>query len=125
VQVGPEGFFHLTYCTKIHPGHGWDDLMANLRAYAPALKARLAPDQSFALGLRLSAAESTELLTGDRLGEFQDFLDRNNLYVFTLNGFPYGDLTGPAVKSQIFAPDWRQEARVRYTLDLIEILRQL
>jgi sugar phosphate isomerase/epimerase len=125
MQVGPEGFFHLTYCTKIHPGHGWDDLMANLRAYAPALKARLAPDQSFALGLRLSAAESAELLTGDRLAEFQDFLDRNNLYVFTLNGFPYGDLTGPAVKSQIFAPDWRQEARVRYTLDLIEILRQL
>lgn len=125
MRVGPEGFFHLTYCTKIHPGHGWDDLMTNLRHYAPALKARLAPDQPFALGLRLSAAESGELLTGDRLVKFQDFLDRNHLYVFTLNGFPYGDLTGPAVKSQIFAPDWRQEARVRYTLDLIEILRHL
>ena len=52
-------------------------------------------------------------------------MDRHNLYVFTLNGFPYGDLTGPSVKSQIFAPDWRDEARVRYTLDLIEILRRL
>ncbi len=29
------------------------------------------------------------------------------------------------MKSQIFAPDWRAEARVRYTLDLIEILRRL
>jgi sugar phosphate isomerase/epimerase len=125
MQIGPEGFFHLTYCTKIHPGHGWEDLMANLRRYIPALKAKLAPDQPFGLGLRLSARECTELLAGDRLAEFQDFLARHDLYVFTLNGFPYGDLTIPAVKSQIFAPDWREEARVRYTLDLIEILRQL
>jgi hypothetical protein len=34
-------------------------------------------------------------------------------------------LTGPTVKSRIFAPDWRDPARVRYTLDLIEILRRL
>lgn len=125
MQIGPDGGFHLTYCTKIHPGHGWDELMANLRRYPPALKDRLAPDQPFGLGLRLSAAECTELLAGDHLAEFQDFLEQNNLYVFTLNGFPYGDLTGPTVKSQIFAPDWREESRVRYTLDLIEILRRL
>jgi hypothetical protein len=125
MQIGPEAFFHLTYCTKIHPGHGWDELMANLRRYIPALKAKLAPDQPFGLGLRLSAAESVELLGGDRLAEFQDFLNRNDLYVFTLNGFPYGDLTGPTVKSGIFAPDWRDDARVRYTLNLIEILRRL
>ncbi len=68
MQIGPEGFFHLTYCTKIHPGHGWDDLMANLRDYVPALKAKLAPEQPFGLGLRLSAAESAELLAGDQSG---------------------------------------------------------
>jgi sugar phosphate isomerase/epimerase len=125
VQIGPEGFFHLTYCTKIHPGHGWEELFGNLRRYAPALKARLAPDKPFGLGLRLSAAECRELLAGDRLQKFQDFLERHDLYVFTLNGFPYGDLTGPIVKSQIFAPDWREESRRLYTLDLIDILRRL
>ncbi len=125
MQIGPEGFFHLTYCTKIHPGRGWEELLGHLRRYAPALKARLAPAAPFGLGLRLSAAEARELLAGDRLAEFQDFLARHALYVFTLNGFPYGDLTGPAVKARIFAPDWREETRVRYTLDLIEILRRL
>jgi len=125
MQIGPDGCFHLTYCTKIHPGHGLQDLMANLREYAPALKARLAPHRPFGLGLRLSATECRELLTGNHLTELQDFLAQNDLYVFTLNGFPYGDLTGPTVKSQIFAPDWRDETRVSYTLDLIEILRQL
>jgi sugar phosphate isomerase/epimerase len=125
VQIGPEGFFHLTYCSKIHPGCGWKELFANLKRYAPALKARLAPEAPFGLGLRLSATEAGELLAGDRLADFQDFLAAHQLYVFTLNGFPYGDLTGPAVKAGIFAPDWREESRVRYTLDLIEILRQL
>jgi hypothetical protein len=125
VQIGPEGFFHLTYCTKIHPGRGWEELLGNLRRYAPALKARLAPEKPFGLGLRLSAAEARELLSGDRPAEFHDFLDRQGLYVFSLNGFPYGDLTGPVVKAGIFAPDWREESRVSYTLDLIEILRRL
>jgi sugar phosphate isomerase/epimerase len=125
MRIGPEGFFHLTYCTKIHPGHGWEALFGNLRRYAPALKARLAPADPFGLGLRLSATESRELLADGRLKEFQDFLAAHDLYVFTLNGFPYGDLTGPEVKSRIFAPDWREPARVRYTLDLVEILRRL
>ena len=76
MQIGPDGFFHLTYCSKIHPGCGWEELFANLTRYAPALKARLAPAAPFGLGLRLSAAEARELLAGDRLAEFQDFLDR-------------------------------------------------
>jgi sugar phosphate isomerase/epimerase len=125
LQIGPDGFFHLTYCSKIHPGRGWQALSANLRAYAPRLKARLSPHRPFGLGLRLSAAESQELLSGDNLERFQDFLAREGLYVFTLNGFPYGALDGPAVKAQIFAPDWREEARLTYTLSLIEILRRL
>ena len=85
----------------------------------------MAPEAPFGLGLRLSVVEARQLLAGDRLAEFQDFLAVNHLYVFTLNGFPYGDLTGPIVKAGIFAPDWREESRVRYTLDLIEILRRL
>ena len=125
MQIGPHGFFHLTYCSKIHPGRGWRELFGNLKAYALPLKAKLSPDRPFGLGLRLSAAEGLELLAGDNLERFQAFLDRHGLYVFTLNGFPYGNLDGPTVKAQIFAPDWREEARLAYTLRLIEILRRL
>jgi hypothetical protein len=125
LQIGPDGSFHLTYCSKIHPGRGWPQLFANLRAYGPSLKARLSPLRPFGLGLRLSAAESLELLAGDNLERLQAFLGGHGLYVFTLNGFPYGNLDGPRVKEQIFAPDWRREARLTYTLRLIEILRRL
>ena len=125
MQIGPDGVFHLTYGTKIHPGRGWEELLGNLRACVPPLKARLAPQQPFGLGLRLSNAESAELLGGDNLPQFQAFLAQNGLYVFTLNGFPYGALDGPTVKSEIFAPDWREEERLTYTLRLVEILRRL
>jgi sugar phosphate isomerase/epimerase len=100
-------------------------LFANIRTYATALKEKLSPEKPFGLGLRLSAAESEELLTGDRLKEFKEFLDAKGIYVFTLNAFPYGSFHGEHVKSDVFAPDWRDEKRVRYTLRMIDILEYL
>ncbi|MDP9314977.1 MAG: metabolite traffic protein EboE [Chloroflexota bacterium] len=125
MQLGPDGFFQLTYCTNIHPGNGWDEVFANLRSYAPALKAQVAPDTPFGIGLRLSGQESSELLQNDRLAQFQAFLTEHRLYIFTLNGFPYGPFHKQPVKAEVYAPDWRDEERVRYTLRLIEILAHL
>jgi hypothetical protein len=122
MRVGPDGVFHLTYCTNIHPGNGWSEVLANLQRYAPALKARLAPEQALGIGLRLSGAESNELLEGDRLQQLAAFLREHDLYVFTLNGFPYGPFHGQPVKAAVHAPDWRAEERVQYTLRLIRIL---
>ena len=125
MQIGSDGFFHLTYCTKIHPTHGWDELFASIQDCVPALKARLAVTGRFGLGLRLSDLESRQLLAGDRLARFRDFLQEHGVYVFTLNGFPYGSFRGPSVKAEVFAPDWRDEARVAYTRRLIGILAEL
>ena len=117
--------FHLTYCTNIHAADGWEGVYANLRKYGPLLKARFAPAAPFGVGLRLSAREARELLEGDRLREFREFLDREGLYVAIINGFPYGPFHGTPVKANVYAPDWRDDARVDYTLDLIRILEAL
>jgi sugar phosphate isomerase/epimerase len=124
LQIAPGGPVHLTYCTNIHPGSGWAEVAANIARYAPALKRRFAPHSPFGLGLRLSAREARELLaTG--FSEFAAFLDREGLYVAILNGFPYGPFHRSVVKADVYAPDWRDEARLRYTLDLIEVLRRI
>jgi sugar phosphate isomerase/epimerase len=120
-----DGFFGLTYCTNIHPAQGWQQVLASLERYAPALKERLSPDAPFGIGLRLSSAESQELVSGDELARFKDWLDERGLYVFTLNGFPYGAFHGTVVKDQVHAPDWRTEDRVQYTLRLARILGTL
>jgi sugar phosphate isomerase/epimerase len=122
INSGP---FHLTYCTNIHAADGWDGVFANLKKHAPALKARFSPAEPFGVGLRLSAREARELLEGDRLRTFRVFLDREGLYVAIINGFPYGPFHGTPVKANVYAPDWRDDARVDYTLDLIRILQAL
>jgi sugar phosphate isomerase/epimerase len=116
---------HLTYCTNIHPAIGWEAVLDSLRAHAPALKARLSPDGPFGIGLRLSGAESTELLADGRLADLRAWLDAEGLYVFTINGFPHGTFHGQPVKADVHAPDWRSEERVAYTLRLAEILAAL
>jgi hypothetical protein len=125
MYLDQKGSLQLTYCTNIHPAEGWQAVDANLRKYAPPLKRRFASDEIFGLGLRLSAREASELLNPGRLEEFRSFLKAEGLYIAVLNGFPYGSFHGTVVKENVFAPDWRDETRLRYTLDLVEILRNL
>ncbi len=123
MRVGPD--LHLGYCTNIHPADGWAAVRASLETHAPALKARLSPGAPFGIGLRLSGAESRELLEGDELARFRAWLDAEGLYVFTVNGFPHGRFHGGPVKADVHAPDWRSQERVDYTLRLAEILAAL
>ena len=125
MRVDPTGLFHLTYCTNIHAADGWDAVNANIRRFAPALKRRLSPSGPFGIGLRLSARDARELLEGDRLEAFRRFLDAGDLYVALINGFPHGSFHRTAIKADVYAPDWRDDERVRYTLDLVTILARL
>jgi sugar phosphate isomerase/epimerase len=117
--------FHLTYCTNIHPADGWEAVLSSLRRHAPALRRRFAPSSTFGVGLRLSAHDATGLLTASNLSDFRQFLDDEGLYVAIINGFPYGPFHGTPVKASVYAPDWREPARLSYTFDLVRILQAL
>ena len=125
MQVGQDTPLHLTYCSNIHPGEHWGEVFAQLKAHLPVLKKRLAPTRSFGVGLRLSDMAARELLDGDRLARFREWLDARGLYVFTVNGFPYGGFHGQVVKENVYAPDWSTAARVQYSLRLVRILAAL
>ena len=51
----------LTYCTNIHPGETWADVERVLAELVPVVKADVAPDRPFGVGLRLSARAAAEL----------------------------------------------------------------
>lgn len=125
MRTGIGDRFHLTYCTNIHPGEAWLEVFSNLKQYIPSLKLKLAPDQPFGIGLRLSDAATRELLDADNLTQFQSWLLQQNLYVFTLNGFPYGGFHRQIVKDQVYAPDWSKLERLDYTVRLAQILAVL
>ncbi|MEN9870458.1 MAG: hypothetical protein RLZZ171_1446 [Cyanobacteriota bacterium] len=116
---------HLTYCTNIHPGETWAEVENNLRQYILPLKTRLSPDKPFGIGLRLADIAARELLEDNNLSQFQTWLQAQDLYVFTLNGFPYGGFHHQVVKDQVYAPDWCSSERLDYTLRLMEILKVL
>jgi hypothetical protein len=56
---------------------------------------------------------------------FREFLQRHRLYVFTINGFPYGQFHGSRVKEAVYLPDWLDERRLVYTDRLAAILAAL
>lgn len=116
---------HLTYCMNVHPGITLDEVEENLRTYLPPLKARFLPDGPFGVGLRLAGEASKEILEEGRLEQFREELASLGLYVFTMNGFPYGPFHGEAVKGNVHAPDWQDEERLGYTFRLSSILARL
>ncbi len=114
--------YHTTYCTNIHPGQNWEATWESLREHLPFIKERVAEGAAFGVGLRLSNKASEELGTGQQLAEFKQWLDEQGLYVFTMNGFPFGDFHGQRVKDLVHAPDWSSPERLRYTKRLFEQL---
>jgi hypothetical protein len=112
---------HLTYCLNIHPGESWTDNFAAIQDKALAVKQRVAPDQWFGLGLRLSQHAATRLLGDEALiDEARDFFAANSMYPFSINGFPYGRFHGGPVKEQVYEPDWRSPERCEYTIQLAD-----
>jgi sugar phosphate isomerase/epimerase len=116
---------HLTYCTNIHPGETWDQVFSNLARHVVAVKRRVCPDGPFGVGLRLSAAAAARLADPTVLEPFGAFLGAQGLYVFTINGFPFGAFHGTAVKERVYRPDWLEEDRVVYTDRLASLLATL
>ena len=116
---------HLAYCTNIHRGESWPETLAALERHTLAVRERVCQGRPYAIGLRLGVQAARTLYDkGERLA-FQRWLGRHHCYVFTINGFPYGQFHGTRVKEQVFQPDWSTAARVEYTQALFEIMADL
>ena len=120
---------HLAYCTNVHPAESWAATFEVLKSDVLAVRDRLVAEGScegpFSIGLRLSAQAAEDLLEGDRLEEFAAWLEETKTYVFTINGFPYGDFHGTRVKEKVYQPDWTHRERLVYTKRLFEIIARL
>jgi len=116
---------HLTYCLNIHPGETWEANFAAIRNHAMRVRDAVALREPFGLGLRLGGHAAEQLNKPGPLSELRNFLDDHGLYAFTINGFPYGQFHGKAVKEDVYRPDWRSAQRREYTNTLIDILAAL
>jgi len=117
------GLGHLTYSTLVHPGDDWEQMWESLTTYVPKVKARIAHNQRFGVSLRLSANSAQTLVrSAAERAKLKKFLDDNDMYLYTVNAFPYGAFKGTVVKEQVYEPDWRSEERTRYTMNVADVL---
>ncbi|MFI5897798.1 metabolite traffic protein EboE [Actinoplanes sp. NPDC051513] len=117
---------HLAYSTLVHPGDTWDEMRASLETYAPKVKQRVSPTEPYGVSLRLSGA-SARTLAGDpaERARLRIWLAEHDMYVFTVNAFPYGPFKGRKVMEQVYEPDWSTEERVIYTNQVANILADI
>ncbi len=116
---------HLTYCTNIHAGKDWAADFDNLKLYFPRIKAAVSPNAAMGIGLRISNNASLALAEPASLAAFKSWLEAQEAYVFTMNGFPYGEFHRTVVKAEVHSPDWSTAARKAYTIRLARILSAL
>ncbi len=116
---------HLGYCTNIHPGESLEEVIQALSTYSRRIRDQVCPGRAMGIGLRLSKRAADELLQPGQLDAFAAGLEEWGLYVFSLNGFPYGAFHGEVIKEAVYRPDWTSEARQSYTLLLAELAARL
>lgn len=113
---------HLGYCTNVHPGESADDVLHHVTTLVPQVKAAVVPDETMGVGLRVAARAALEFQDDRRVETLRQALADNDLYVYTINGFPYGDFHRGSVKERVYRPDWRDAQRLRYTIALARLL---
>jgi sugar phosphate isomerase/epimerase len=113
----------LTYCANLHPGESLAEVLDGLERFAGPVRAALGRD-AMGIGLWLSRSALTEVraLGVDRL---RGALEAQGLFVFTMNGFPYGDFHAEVVKRRVYHPDLGTDGRRQYLLELAEVLAAL
>lgn len=116
---------HLAYCTNVHRGNNWEETFSSLEKYVLQVRQKICPKEPFAIGLRLGKDAAYELSKPEELKHFHEWLEKKNAYLFTINGFPYGNFHGQRVKEKVYLPDWTSKDRLDYTLTLFQILASL
>jgi hypothetical protein len=121
MDLGMHG--HLTYSTLVHPSDTWSEMYDSLTTYVPRVKARVSPNAPFGVSLRLSASSADTLVNSPaERSKLKTFLSDNDMYLYTVNAFPYGPFKNTRVKEQVYEPDWRDQRRAKYTENVAEIL---
>lgn len=116
---------HLSYCSNIHPGEVWEEHFAELQKNVPLVKEKVSLNAVMGMGLRIANQASIDLQNATVFQELKNWLTREDLYVFTLNGFPYGGFHDTIVKDQVHSPDWTTQNRFDYTVRLAHLLSDL
>jgi len=106
----------LGYCTNVHSGDSFSDVLQNLKTYSSSIQQNLGEQLGVGLWLSNKASKEADAVL------LVDMLQEHNLHAFTLNGFTFSDFHQKVVTHQVYKPNWTEDARLAYTIRLAHIL---
>ena len=106
----------LGYCTNVHAGATIPRIAANLADVAARVRRIVCPAEPLGLGLWIPAGALDAPFS--EFEELRRTMIEQELFAFTLNGFPYGNFHSDVVKHDVYRPDWAQRDRLEYTARL-------
>lgn len=115
----------LGYCSNVHPCETFDELIHVIEFYLAGVRKARQLDK-MVTGLWINAAIADQLTCfPEKLNRLKQVLKANAIELLTLNGFPYGGFHEKSVKEKVYQPDWCDEKRLTYSIQLANILSQL
>jgi sugar phosphate isomerase/epimerase len=116
---------HLGYSTIVHPAEDLDGVIAGLDGCASLVRQEL-DVPLLGVGLWFASPLADRLANSPAaLNKLRRALTRNQLDVVTLNGIPHSAFDDQIVGTKLYCPDWTEPERLRYTLDLVDVLAAL
>lgn len=123
IASGGGAALQIAYCLNAYPGESLEDQMAAAARWARAVRRAIGSGvDRLGIGLRLGLRAAREAESAGGLDLLRRRLEEGSLYLFTINGFPYGAFHGQRVKEDVYRPDWRTRERLEYTCALARIL---
>ncbi|WP_248800230.1 metabolite traffic protein EboE [Pseudomonas sp. MWU13-2105] len=111
----------IGYCGNVHPTPELGALCASIEAHFRGVRQlRGLNEQDSGLWISAQAAAQLQQLTARQA--FLECLQRSGLRLTSLNGFPYGQFHGRAVKAEVYRPHWADPHRREYSLQLAQLL---
>lgn len=118
--------FTLGYCTNVHAGTGLAQIQENLANVSTQAACQLGgSDTHLGIGLWIPHRAAEELQKESECDSFREFLSRQNLFAYTVNGFPYDNFHQEVVKQKVYVPGWWSDTRHAYTKQLANSLARL
>jgi sugar phosphate isomerase/epimerase len=116
---------HLGYSTTVHPAEDLDGVIAGLDGCASLVRQEL-DVPLLGVGLWFASPLADRLANSPTaVNKLRRALSRNQLEVVTLNGIAHAASTDKVVGTKLYCPDWTEPERLRYTLDLVDVLAAL
>src|SRR5690242_5117236 len=116
---------HLGYSATVLPATDLDELIKWLDGCAGVARTELGVP-TLGIGLWLVSPLADRLANSPiALRKLQRALARQRLEVVSLNGVAHSAFVDKVVGSKVYCPDWTDTERLRYTVDLVDILPEL